>query len=61
MLVRGWSRSKHRKTKHMLLSCPKNAGQNCDMKTANRFFQNEAKFKFLGMAPTNQNVDSGGN
>jgi hypothetical protein len=33
----------------MLLSCHQNAGQNHDMKTANRSFENVAQFKYLGM------------
>jgi hypothetical protein len=32
----------------MLLSRHKNAGQNHDIKIANRYFQNVAQFKYLG-------------
>jgi hypothetical protein len=35
-------------TKYMLLFRHQNAGQNCDMKTANRSFENVAQFKYLG-------------
>jgi hypothetical protein len=37
------------RTKYMLLSCHQNAGQNHDIKTANRFI-------YLGMTVTNQNL-----
>jgi hypothetical protein len=33
------------KTKYMLLSCHQNAGQNHDIKTANRRFENVAQFR----------------
>jgi hypothetical protein len=36
------------KTKNMLLSHHQNAGQNQDMKIANRYFENVAQFKYLG-------------
>jgi hypothetical protein len=42
------------KTKHTLLSRHQNAGQNCDIKTANRSFENVAQFKYLLMTITNQ-------
>jgi hypothetical protein len=35
------------KTKYMLLSCHQNAGQNHDMKIANRCFENVAQFRYL--------------
>jgi hypothetical protein len=35
------------KTKHMLLSHHKKAGQNHDIKAANRSFENVAQFKYL--------------
>jgi hypothetical protein len=41
------------KTKHTLLSHHQNAGQNCDIKTANRSFENVAQFKYLGMTIIN--------
>jgi hypothetical protein len=40
----------------MLLSHLKNAGQNHDIKIANRFFENVAQFKYLGTTVTNQNL-----
>jgi hypothetical protein len=44
------------KTKYTSLSCHQNAGQNHDMKTANRCFENVAQFKHLRMTVTNQKV-----
>jgi hypothetical protein len=45
------------KTKsYMLLSHHQNAGQNHDIKTANRCFENVAKFKYLGITVRNQNL-----
>jgi hypothetical protein len=40
----------------MLLSCHKNAGQNHDIKMANRSFENVSQFKYLGMTVTHQNL-----
>jgi hypothetical protein len=40
----------------MLLSCHQNAGQNWDIKMANRSFENVSQFKYLGMIVTNQNL-----
>jgi hypothetical protein len=40
--------------KYMLLSRYKNAGQNHNMKIANRSFENVAKFKYLGSTATNE-------
>jgi hypothetical protein len=42
------------KTKYMLLSHHQNAGQNHDIKVANRGFENAAQFKYLGTTPTNK-------
>jgi hypothetical protein len=39
----------------MLLSRHQNAGQNHDIKIANRSFENVAQFKYLGMTVANQN------
>jgi late competence protein required for DNA uptake (superfamily II DNA/RNA helicase) len=36
------------KTKYMLLSRHQNAGQSYDIKMANRYFENVAKFRYLG-------------
>jgi ribosomal protein S2 len=44
------------KTKYMLLSRHKNAGQNHDTKIANRSFENVAKLRYLGTTITNQNL-----
>jgi hypothetical protein len=40
----------------MLLSHHQNAGQNHDIKRANRSFENVAQFKHLGKTVTNQNL-----
>jgi hypothetical protein len=40
----------------MLLSRHQNAGQNHDIKTANRCFENVAQFRDLGTTITNQNL-----
>jgi hypothetical protein len=44
------------KTKYMLLSRNQNAGQNRDIKIANRSFENVSQFKYLGITVTNQNL-----
>jgi hypothetical protein len=44
------------KTKYMLLSRHQNAGQNRDIKTANRSFENVSQFKYLGKRVSNQNL-----
>jgi hypothetical protein len=44
------------KTKYMLLSRHLIAGQNRDMKIANKSFENVSQFKYLGMTVTNQNL-----
>jgi hypothetical protein len=44
------------KTKYTLLSLYKNPGQNHDIKTLNRCFENVAQFKYLGTTVTNQNL-----
>jgi hypothetical protein len=40
----------------MLLSHHQNAGQNHDIKIANRTFENVAQFRYLGITTTNQNL-----
>jgi hypothetical protein len=40
----------------MLLSCHQNARQNHITKIADRFFQNVAQFKYLGITVTNTNL-----
>jgi hypothetical protein len=39
---------KAERTKHMLLPCDRNAGQNHGIKMANRSFENVVGFKYLG-------------
>jgi hypothetical protein len=43
------------KTKHMLISRHQKAGQRYSIKKANRSFEDEAKFKYLGTTLTDQN------
>jgi hypothetical protein len=40
----------------MLLSRHQNVGQNRDIKTANRSFENVSQFKYLGTTASNQNL-----
>jgi hypothetical protein len=42
------------KTKYMLLSHHQNVGQNHDIKTSNKAFENMAQLKYLGTTVTNQ-------
>jgi hypothetical protein len=44
------------KTKYMLLSHHQNAGQNHNIKIANRCFENVAQSIYLGTTATNQNL-----
>jgi hypothetical protein len=44
------------KTKYMLLPRHQNAGQNCDIKIANRYSENVAQFKCWETTVTNQNL-----
>jgi hypothetical protein len=44
------------KIKYMSLSRHQNAGQNHDIKIGNRWFENVAQFRYLGMTITNQNL-----
>jgi hypothetical protein len=44
-----------KETTYMLLFCHQNAGQNHDIKIANRHFENVAQFRYLCMTVTNQN------
>jgi hypothetical protein len=43
------------KSKHVMLPCHQNAGQNHAKKTANRSFKYMAQFKYMGTRVTNQN------
>jgi hypothetical protein len=47
------------KTKYMLLSHHQNAGENHDIRIANRHLDNVALFKYLEMTVTNQNLIQG--
>jgi hypothetical protein len=47
---------KAEKTQYMLLSRHQNAGQNHNIKKANRYIANVARFKYLGTTITNQNL-----
>jgi hypothetical protein len=44
------------KTKYMLVSCDQNAGQNRDMKIANRTFENLSEYRYLGTTVTNEKL-----
>jgi hypothetical protein len=44
------------KTKHILLFRHQNTGQNRDIETANRSFENVSQFKYLGTTVTNQTL-----
>jgi hypothetical protein len=35
-----------------------NAGENCNINTGNRSFENVAKFRYLGVTPTNKKLHS---
>jgi hypothetical protein len=43
-------------TKYMSLSRHENEGQNYDIKTGNRWFENVSRFRYLGTTITNQNL-----
>jgi hypothetical protein len=45
------------KINYIFLSRQQNVGQNRDIKIANGFFENVAKFKYLGTSVTNQNLN----
>jgi hypothetical protein len=42
-------------TKYMVMSCHQNAGQNHNLQTGNKSFENMAEFKYLGIAIRNEN------
>jgi hypothetical protein len=43
------------KKKCIFMCCQQTAGQSCNIKIANKSCESLAKFKSLGMAPTNEN------
>jgi hypothetical protein len=43
-------------TKYMLMSRDQNAGQNWDIKIADRSFENVSQFKYLGATVTDKNL-----
>jgi hypothetical protein len=43
------------KTKYMLMACSQKVGQKHSIKKSNRFFEDVAKFKYLGTTLTDQN------
>jgi hypothetical protein len=43
------------KTKYMIMSRHQNSGQNQNIRIADEWFENVAKFKYLGTTLTNQN------
>jgi hypothetical protein len=47
------------RSKYMLLSRHQNAGQNRDIKIANRLFENLLQFKYLGTIVTSENLIEG--
>jgi hypothetical protein len=47
-------KAKAEKTKYMLLSRHQNAGQNHDIKTSNRSFENVTQFKYVETTVTKQ-------
>jgi hypothetical protein len=47
---------KTEKSKYMLLSHHQNAGKTHDIKIANRFFENVAELRYLGMTITNESL-----
>jgi len=46
---------KVQKIKYVMMSCQQDAGQNNNIKTANKLMENVARLKYLGKALTNQN------
>jgi hypothetical protein len=48
--------AKVEKTKFMLLSCDRNAGQNHEIKIAKRSFKDVAHLKYFGMTIRNRNL-----
>jgi hypothetical protein len=55
LYIRATVRSSRSSCKYMLLHRHQSAGQNRDIKTANRCSENVAQFRYLGTTVTNQN------
>lgn len=50
----GWLEVNAEKIKYKFMSCKQNAGQNHNIKTANKSLENEAKLKYLDITLNNK-------